>query len=264
MSSPAVRRDQHNPMPLYHQLASRLREQIRAGRLKPGERLSSESALSQEFGVSRMTARQGIALLVAEGLLDVRHGVGTFVAEPKLTYDALHLLGFSESLAARGSTTTSDVLEQGVEEATPEVVDGLALGGDRRVVKVRRIRRADAEPLVLETSYIPAAACAGLDRLDLTGRSLYATLEQEYGLQLAGARQNFAARPASEAERECLALPEGACVLVVWGVTEERAGRPVEYFEAVYRADRFQFSVSSIRPGPRADGDAVPVRAVLT
>jgi DNA-binding GntR family transcriptional regulator len=276
-----MRRDRDNPMPLYHQLAAHLREQIRSGNLPPGSRLAAETALSQQAGVSRMTARQAIALLVADGLVVVRHGVGTFVAEPKLTYDALHLLGFSETLAAQGGCTRSDVLEQIVEPAPPVVARELDLEAGAPVVKVRRIRRAQSEPLVLETSYLPAALCPGLEREDLAGRSLYALLENDFDLRLAGARQHFAARPAGESERELLALPEGGCVLVAWGVSEDDAGRLVEYFEAVYRADRCQFAVASRRPagsgllGPGADGrgrsapvvaaaESVPLHLVLT
>jgi GntR family transcriptional regulator len=265
-----VRRDRDNPMPLYHQLAAQIRERIRSGELPPGARLASETVLSQDAGVSRMTARQAIALLVADGLVVVRHGVGTFVAEPKLTYDALHLLGFSETLAAHGSTTTSDVLEQVAEEAHPDVARGLGLEAGARVVKVMRIRRAHGEPLVLETSYLPLLRCAGLESQDLTGPSLYATLERDYDLRLAGARQHFAARSASAAERNFLDLAEGACVMVVWGVSEDDTGRPVEYFEAVYRGDRFEFAVSSRRPpgsGRQSAGStqaSTPLRAVLT
>ncbi|MEQ4208987.1 GntR family transcriptional regulator [Actinopolymorpha sp. B9G3] len=267
-----VRRDRDNPLPLYHQVAAGIRDQIRAGTLGPGARLASESALSQQAGVSRMTARQAIALLVADGLVVVRHGVGTFVAEPKLTYDALHLLGFSETLAAQGSTTTSDVLEQAVVPASPHVATALGVEAGSPVVTVRRIRRAHGEPLVLEASYLPHALCGGLEKADLTGRSLYATLESDFGLRLAGARQHFAARGASAAERAHLDLAKGACIMALWGVSEDYAGEPVEYFEATYRADRFEFAASSRRPragrgGPGGSGtgdDANPLRVVLT
>lgn len=244
----AMRRDRDNPMPLYHQLAARVREQIRSGALAPGTRLASETVLSQEAGVSRMTARQAIALLVADGLVVVRHGVGTFVAESRLTYDALHLLGFSETLAAHGGTTTSDVLEQVVEPSEPDVAHQLDLEPGTPVVKVMRVRRVEGEPLVLETSYLPTFASEGLEHRELTGRSLYETLERDFGLRLAGARQHFAARAPSDVEQRYLDLPEGICVMALWGVSDDETGRPVEYFEAAYRADRFEFTVASRRP----------------
>ncbi len=261
--APAMRADRDNPLPLYHQLAGRIREQIRGGSLTPGARLVSETALSQQAGVSRMTARQAIALLAAEGLVVVRHGVGTFVAEPRLTYDALHLLGFSETLAAHGGTTTSDVLEQAVEPARPDIADHLTVPAGAPVVKVMRVRRVDGEPLVLEASYLPASACEGLERQELAGRSLYAVLERDFDLRLAGASQHFAARPPSDTEREHLELSDGACVMALWGVSEDETGRPVEYFEAAYRGDRFEFTVASQRPsggGPARPGDAPAAR----
>jgi len=276
-----VRRDRNNPLPLYHQLAASIRQQIRDGTLRPGTQLASEADLSRQAGVSRMTVRQAIGLLVAEGLLVVRHGVGTFVAEPRLTYDALHLLGFSETLALQGGTTTSDVLEQRLVEPPRLVANELGLGdaAGGRVVKVSRLRRGHSEanvgreggtfakstpgvgrpgePLLLETSYVPAALCPGLENVDLTGRSLYATLENDFGLRLASARQHFSARSASAFEQRCLQLAPGSCVMALRGVTADHEGRPVEYFEAVYRADRFEFVVTSSRNAAQATMTAV-------
>jgi GntR family transcriptional regulator len=121
-------------------------------------------------------------------------------------------------------------------------------------------------------SYLPQALCGGLENADLTGRSLYATLESDFGLRLAGARQHFAARTASAAERARLDLAKGACVMSLWGVSEDYSGEPVEYFEATYRADRFEFAASSRRPragrgGPGGSGpvdEIHPLRVVLT
>src|SRR3712207_5275852 len=94
--------NKHSPIPLYYQLAELLRERIRLGEFKPGDQLPSERALSEQYAISRMTARQALTFLVREGTLIARHGLGTFVAEPKLTYDTLHLLGFTEEMMHRG------------------------------------------------------------------------------------------------------------------------------------------------------------------
>lgn len=90
--------DKSSPIPLYYQLAELIRERIQSGELKPGDQLPSERDLSEQVAISRMTVRQAVAYLVREGTLVVKPGVGTFVAEPKLTYDALHLLGFTEEM----------------------------------------------------------------------------------------------------------------------------------------------------------------------
>ncbi|MBA3416926.1 MAG: GntR family transcriptional regulator, partial [Chloroflexia bacterium] len=104
--------DKTSPVPLYHQLAEAIRERVRSGTLPPGEQLPPERELAERVGISRMTARQALAELTRDGALEVRHGVGTFVAAPKLTYDALHLLGFTEATLQHGDAARSRVLEQ--------------------------------------------------------------------------------------------------------------------------------------------------------
>jgi DNA-binding GntR family transcriptional regulator len=65
----------------YRQLAGILRDRIRGGELPIGQRMPSEKDLHDEFGLARETVRRALAVLRAEGLIDVRHGHGTFVAE---------------------------------------------------------------------------------------------------------------------------------------------------------------------------------------
>jgi DNA-binding FadR family transcriptional regulator len=69
---------------VFRQLADLLRDQIMSGELAPGAPLPSELRLAQEYGLSRTTVRQAIAILRAEGLVSVERPRGTFVraAEP--------------------------------------------------------------------------------------------------------------------------------------------------------------------------------------
>src|SRR4051794_21672261 len=66
----------------YRQLAGVLRERIRTGDLAAGQRMPSEKDLHDEFGLARETVRRALAILRNEGLVEVRHGHGTFVVEP--------------------------------------------------------------------------------------------------------------------------------------------------------------------------------------
>ncbi|MFF5082216.1 GntR family transcriptional regulator [Actinoplanes sp. NPDC000266] len=66
----------------YRQLAGMLRGRIRGGELVPGQRMPSEKDLHDEFGLARETIRRALSLLRNEGLVEVRHGHGTFVMDP--------------------------------------------------------------------------------------------------------------------------------------------------------------------------------------
>lgn len=71
--------DPYSTEPLYIQLATILREKIRAGEWKQLDRLPSEQSLVQEYGISRDTVRKVVALLRDEGLVFTLGQRGTFV-----------------------------------------------------------------------------------------------------------------------------------------------------------------------------------------
>ncbi|CAN5665694.1 phosphonate metabolism transcriptional regulator PhnF [soil metagenome] len=238
-----------SPVPLYYQLVESLKEQIEAGQLKPGEQLPSERELSELATISRMTARQAVAYLVREGVLEVKPGIGTFVAAPKLTYDALHLLGFTEEALRQGGTAQSRVLTQELVPATPRVSAGLQLGPNELVVKIVRLRFVGDMPLLLETSFVPVALCPGLEKAELEVNSLYALLEAVYHIRLSYAQQTLEATIANDYEQFLFPIQPGAPMILLEGVTYSDTDQPIEYFKAVYRGDRFKFNLESHRGG---------------
>jgi glutamine---fructose-6-phosphate transaminase (isomerizing) len=80
ISIAAAELDGTRPTPLYLQLAELLRRLINDGAARPGEALPSERALADDIGVSRVTVRKALDILLSEGLLSRRQGSGTYVA----------------------------------------------------------------------------------------------------------------------------------------------------------------------------------------
>ncbi len=75
--------------PLYTRIQEYIAELILSGKLAPDTKIQSERDFSDDLGVSRMTVRRAITELVNEGLLERKHGSGTYVARPKITYELL-------------------------------------------------------------------------------------------------------------------------------------------------------------------------------
>lgn len=236
-----------SPIPLYYQLAELLKDQIESGALPPGTQLPSERDLSERTAISRMTARQAVAYLVSEGVLAVKPGIGTFVAAPKLTYDALHLLGFTEEALRQGRTAQSRVLEQLITAPSPRVAARLQLFADEDVVKIVRLRFLDELPLLLETSFIPARLCPGLAQAELAAHSLYELLDRTYAIRLGRSHQTLEATLANEYEQSLFTIQPGAAMILLEGVAYSEAEQPVEYFKTIYRGDRFKFELESRR-----------------
>ncbi len=256
--------DRASPVPLYYQLAAAIRERIRSGSLVPGEQLPAERDLAERAGISRMTARQALADLVRSGDVVVRHGVGAFVAEPKLTHDALHLLGFTEEMGRNGGAVSSRVIDQDIVTPPSAIAAALDLAPGEQTVRIVRLRSAAETPLLLETSLVPRSLCPGLELEDLERQSLYATLELRFGHRPRVARQTIEATVASAFESEQLGIPEGAPMLLLEGITTTDRGTPIEWFQAIYRADRVKIAVESQGESPSLAAAAPPMSVMLT
>ncbi len=249
--------NKQSPIPLYYQLAEHIKEQIHVGELGAGDRILAERELAQQMGVSRMTARQAVAYLVSEGLIETKPGVGTFVTAPKLIHNPLHLLGFTEEIMGQGGIARSQVLEQTLVPPSRRVATGLALSAHTRVVKVTRMRFSDDQPLLLETSFLPEALCRGLEEEVLTTQSLYTLLEQRYHLRLERAHQTIEATIANAYEAKLFNIALGAPMILLQGVAYTAHEQPIEYFKAIYRGDRFTFALESRRNRLETNSDSV-------
>lgn len=252
--------DKHNPIPYYVQLKEALRERIRRGDWKPGDRLPGEMELCQTFDVSRTVIRQAFQELTSEGLIVRRKGKGTFVAERKIGERLIQrLTGFHQDMLDQGYTPVSRVLKQRVVPANQKVADYLSLALGAPVIEIERLRFVGEEPIVLVTTYVPYSACPKLAQADLTDRSLYQFLEDECGLVIARGRRTIEAVPANKHEAELLQVEIKAPLILLDSVSYLADGTPIEYYHALHRGNRARFEVELIRI--REQGDARKVLA---
>lgn len=226
--------------PLHAQITEALQLQIEAGELKAGENFPSERELAERFGVSRMTVRQALQRLRADGLIYRERGVGTFVANRKIDVHTRNLSGFSEEMVSLGLTPTSRVLQLKRETADDQIAQDLDLDASDEVFRLERLRLADDEPMALETTFLAAQFCPELDKIDLTKNSLYQVLVEEYNLQMHHAAESLEAAAATSFVAKQLGIKTGSPVLVVHRVVYSEANQPIESAHTTYRADRYR------------------------
>jgi GntR family transcriptional regulator len=240
--------NRHSAVPLYYQIQQHLLGQIRSGALKSGEPVPSEQEISARLRISRMTARQALKSLCELGVTYSQRGRGTFVAEIKLEKNFRHVLSFSEEMQARGKRPQSRVLSFEVTDATPDVGDALRLPDGDKVVSLRRVRLAGSSPMGIEWSRLPLQLCEDLTRTLDPRRSLYRTLQERYGIQIAMAEEVVEASVAGAEESQLLGIKRGKPVFVVTRTSYDHGGRPVEYVKSTYRGDRYKFVNRLTRP----------------
>lgn len=246
--------------PLYATIAGRAEARIRAGEWAPGDRLPPERELCRDMDVSRATLRQALAELEQRGLVSRRQGRGTFVTRPRVQADLAGFFSYGEALRARGLDPVTRVRSAAVVEAGRAIAAELGILPGDPVVHLERIRMVEAEPLILESSHLPAAAFPGLETRDLAGHSLYQVLREDYGCRVETAVETLEPVILTPREAQLLGVPRNAPALMVRRVTTDASGRRVEHTQALLRGDRTRFLLERhIHDLPPTDeGPAMP------
>lgn len=222
--------------PLYAQIMAILEQEITSGRLRPGDQLPTQEALSSHFGVSLAPVKQALRELEDRGVISTLQGRGTYVLDAtplsEEIIDANRIPNFSRDITESGRTASSKVLDRGVVAGRehPEAIVQLGLSRGSRLVRVERLRLADGEPLCLQTSYFPEALVPGLVERGLEpSESLTDVLQVEFGIVVAVSRQTITATAATSAEAEHLRVAEGAPLLLVERTSYLGTREPVEF-----------------------------------
>ena len=236
--------DRRSPIPFYFQLTKLLTAEIESGRLAVGERLPSEPAICEQFGVSRTTVRQALSELESEGLIRREKGRGTFVAERRSDSWLLQSAhGFYEEAERAGHDVRSRVLRRLVEPLPLWASEALRLPSESHGVTVERLRWMDDRLVMYVVSHFPADVAETLLEADLEARSLYRVLEQQHALTVAGGRRVVEAATAEQDLAKLLEVEPGAPLLYVEAVSWDDRGRPFECYRAWHRADRTKIEV---------------------
>ena len=223
--------------PVHISIRDDLRMRLSAGEWAAGERLPSETELAARYGVARMTIRQAIGALASEGAVIRRQGLGTFAAEGRPTRTVDLLLSFTEEMRRQGRQVETRLISAAVEAPPAAAREALQLGPSAAAVAVRRVRRVDGCPVVVQNSWLPYARFAGLAADPLLDGSLYAMLEARYGVRIMRARQAFTAAAAGEPDGAALGLQPCEPVLRIVRTTYDSSNLSIE------------FAMSAMRPG---------------
>jgi GntR family transcriptional regulator len=238
--------DQHSPVPKHQQLREILLDLVES--VGPEAAIPSERELAGRYGVARMTVRQAVESLVAEGLLFKVAGRGTFVAAPKLDLQA-RLTSFGEEMRRRGMTPSTSVLGFGRTRASAHLARELAGEPGEPLVHLSRLRLADGTPMAVERLWLPERIVPGLAEADRPPDSIYQVLGEAYGQMPDWGEDVIEAAVADPEVADLLRVAAGGPVLRI--ARHSYSGQTlVAYSISLYRADRYQLWVPLARPAP--------------
>lgn len=224
-------------------IKKRIIDQILSGEVLPGDKLYSERALANKYGVSRMAVQYAMIALEKEGYVERVRGSGTFVK--KRMYDKMDFGHFSSEsgnagitamLKSYGAVFSNKVLMKGFITGN-YFSNKLGLEKDASVFALHRIRYSNGETLAVEYAYVPADKFEGIERIDFANVSLYDFMDSKGKMP-----RHFAEKmqiiQISERERGYLGLEEREPVFFIEYISTDESGDIVEYTESFVRCDK--------------------------
>jgi GntR family transcriptional regulator len=239
MSNGLIKPDRRRPEPLWHQAEQALRTLIANGEWATGSQIPNEDRLGVMLGISRITLRHALRNIEEAGLVRREHGRGTFVRSATVVAGVRGLTSFTEEMQTLGLKVGSRLLDGDIVPASTAIASALEINFGDDVVRLRRLRLGNDNPIGIQTAHLPAARVPGL--LDDEGihRSLYATLKARYDIAPAEAREVYRIGLVTEADAGLLQLAAGSPAFVVERVTYDKTG-PFEFAVSTMRGDRYE------------------------
>jgi len=236
-------------IPLYKQIKNILVEQVNNGIIGKGEKLPSERELCQKYKVSRITVRQALNELEKEGLVYRSHGKGTFVSQNRVEQPLFTFTTFENSLLNKGIKPGTRFIDINFVENSYQLSRIFEVPLSQNLAKITLLGLGDNMPMAFYSSYFERELGIKMKELAVSyiekGYSVTTFDLYKYipGITSVVADQTFEASIADSYIAKMLEIKKGSPVLIVESKVYSRDGKPLEYKTAVYRGDKYRFSV---------------------
>jgi len=230
------------PVPLYMQVVRQLRAQIASGELAEGERIPSQREMMQHWRISMQTASKVIGALKTERLAIASVGRDTVVAPGAAARIAAASAGTAHATAEPQSSSLETQATAAMTAAPPEVAEIIGIPAGRRALRREEIRLDTGTPVIVTTTWFPAAIATNAPRLadsqPLPSGTL-AYIAEATGNRAARVAEEHAAIAADAAIAKILGVTTGSPVLITRRRHHTAAGVLITYSEAVAPAGKW-------------------------
>ena len=229
-----------------------LQQQIREGLLQPGMRLPSERELSERFATTRITLKEALAALEAEGEIYREERRGWFVSTPRLIYDPRYKSHFHALVETQQRKVDTRVLNAGPVVATPALCRQMSLPALSGLLQINRLRQLDGRHVLYVEHFLLPSRFPDLLRHDL-GQSLTRLYAEQYGIHYGRAHFDIVSTAARGAVARALCLADGAPVLLITRINYDEQGALIDCDREYWRHDAVVIRIDSQPPAELAE-----------
>jgi GntR family transcriptional regulator len=233
--------DPNNAQPLYKQLYQVILKAIEDGIYRPGDKIPSEEALQEQFGVSRVTVRGALSLLVDDEILLRIHGKGTFVAEGRFAESVFTGGSFTDTCLRMNAKPETRIVSREIQAAKRKIAEKLEIKPGENIIYIQRLRLVNGVACILEQDYCPLSLDFLLN-VELENKSIFGLLRENLGVLPACFEDRYEVWYASKKEAVLLGCDPGYPLLRVDEIITVRGGGVLYYNEQLIRSDRYTYA----------------------
>lgn len=231
--------DRFNQEKLYIQLTKIFLDEINSGRWQLDQKIPTEEELCKKYNVSKITVRQALNNLVADGYLLKIQGKGTFVSSVLPVVGPAMKTRLTEDMFGKEVKVEKEVLFSGVKESLNEARNYLKTND--RIYYILCRRTVNGEPAYLEESFIPCLMIPGIEQLDIACSPVYSVLQEMSIKKIFKAVQTIEISRAAGDYAKNLDADAGMPLLVVHRLLLSSDGIPVAYTKFTGKSDKYKF-----------------------
>lgn len=225
-------------------IAAELAHAIGSGTYAPGQRLPSEHALAQQYGVNRHTIRRSLASLCNQGLVRIAQGSGTYVEEFAVDLVLGKRTRHQQGLSQAGLRGRFVVLEASTLRATAAIARQLQVPTRSTLLCLRLLGEAQGQPLHSSERYFPLPRFAALEQHVRTTGSITAGFAACGVTDYTRRESRITAELPDAALAAQLRQPHNRPVLLVESLNIDTKGVPIEWARTWFAGDRVKLSVT--------------------
>lgn len=230
-------------LPAYMVVHDILKNEIQNGTYLVGALLPTETELERIYQVSRTTVRRATELLEKEGLVEIKQGRGTMVLDSRTHQDLNRVTSVSESLRRKGYVISTKSMYIDKVPATEKLAKELQVPQGSVLARIQRIQLADGKPIVIMKNYISYILVPDIEQYTSKFSALYQFLEEQYHLEIDGAKDKIYAKASDFTEAEILNVDPGTALLCIHRICY-RKDKPVCVDQVSILGDRYELEIS--------------------